>query len=43
MKTKKVTITLTDAQINKAKAKSKEIFGRENLSGFLAMLVEKHA
>jgi len=39
--TKKITITLTEAQQEKAKKASKLLFGRENLSGYLAYLIEK--
>jgi len=42
MKTKKVTITLTEEQQEKAKQISKEMFGRENISGLFAYWVSYH-
>lgn len=39
-KTKKFTITLTQSQADKAKIASKKMFGRENLSGYIAVLLE---
>lgn len=40
-KTKKVTITMTEEQQNKAKKKSKVVLGKQNLSGYIGMLIEK--
>jgi hypothetical protein len=39
--TKKVTITLTDEQQRKARELSKQIFGRENISGWVAVMIEQ--
>lgn len=39
-KTKKVTITLTPEQQAKAKRDSIELFGKENLSGYLQVLIQ---
>jgi hypothetical protein len=41
-KTKKVTITLSPEQQEKAREMSKKLFGRENISGIIAYLIEKH-
>ncbi len=41
MKTKKVTITLTETQQDKARDLSKELFGKENISGYLGYLINK--
>lgn len=40
---KQVTITLTQKHKDLALKLSKEIMGRENLSGFLAYLIEKES
>ncbi len=40
MKTKKVTISLTPEQQDKAKQDSIELFGKENLSGYLQVLIQ---
>lgn len=40
MKTKKVTISLTPEQQNKARSLSKQLFGKENTSGFIGYLIE---
>lgn len=40
MKTKKVTISLTPEQQDKAKKDSIELFGKENLSGYLQVLIQ---
>lgn len=40
MKTKKVTISLTPEQQEKAKKDSVKIFGKENLSGYLQVLIQ---
>jgi hypothetical protein len=39
--TKKVTITLTPEQQEKARSFSKELFGKENISGLVGFLIEK--
>ncbi len=39
-KTKKVTISLTPEQQKKAKVDSKELFGKENLSGYIQVLIQ---
>lgn len=39
-KTKKVTISLTPEQQEKAKQDSIELFGKENLSGYLQVLIQ---
>lgn len=39
-KTKKVTITLSPEQQEKARKMSNKLFGRENISGFVAYLIE---
>ena len=41
MKTKKVTISLTQEQQDKAKKDSVAIFGKENLSGYIQILIKK--
>lgn len=41
-KTKKVTISLTQDQQNKAKKDSVKIFGKENLSGYIQYLIQKY-
>lgn len=41
-KTKKVTITLSPEQQEKAREMSKKLFGRENISGFVAYLIEHY-
>jgi len=40
-KTKKVTITLTNSEKEKAKKLSKKRFGRINLSGMIAILINE--
>ena len=40
MKTKKVTISLTKEQQDKAKKDSIEVFGKENLSGYIQVLIQ---
>lgn len=40
MKTKKVTISITPEQQEKAKQDSKAIFGKENLSGYIQILIQ---
>ncbi len=40
MKTKKVTISLTPEQQTKAKEDSKAVFGKENLSGYIQLLIQ---
>ena len=40
MKTKKVTISLTPEQQEKAKKDSIALFGKENLSGYLQVLIQ---
>jgi hypothetical protein len=40
MKTKKVTISLTQEQQDKAKKDSIEVFGKENLSGYIQVLIQ---
>lgn len=39
--TKKVTITLSPEQQEKARDMSKDLFGRENISGFVGFLIER--
>ena len=39
-KTKKVTISLTSEQQNKAKKDSIEVFGKVNLSGYIQVLIQ---
>ena len=41
MKTKKVTLSLTPDQQDKARSFSKDIFGKENISGFIGFLIER--
>lgn len=41
MKTKKVTISLTPEQQQKAREKSKELFGISNISGYIGYLINK--
>lgn len=38
-KTKKVTITLSPEQQDKARIMSKGLFGKENISGFIGFLI----
>ena len=40
-KTKKVTISLTPEQQGKARYLSKNLFGKENISGFIGFLIER--
>ena len=40
-KTKKVTISLTPEQQEKARFLSKELFGKENISGLVGFLIER--
>lgn len=42
IKVKKVTITLSPDQQVKARQLSKELFGKENISGFIGFLIEKY-
>ena len=37
--TKKVTITLTEKQQEKARKASKKLFGKENISGYIGYLM----
>ncbi|MBP8994849.1 MAG: hypothetical protein KBG30_13715 [Bacteroidales bacterium] len=39
--TKKVTVSLTPEQQDKARSLSKELFGKENISGFVGFLIER--
>ena len=39
--TKKVTISLTPEQQEKARSFSKDLFGKENISGFVGFLIER--
>jgi len=39
--TKKVTITLTEEQQEKARKASKNLFGKENVSGYVGYLIEQ--
>ena len=39
--TKKVTISLTPEQQEKARALSKDLFGKENISGLVGFLIER--
>jgi len=39
--TKKVTITLSPEQQKKARYLSKDLFGKENISGFVGFLIER--
>lgn len=41
MKTKPVTITLTPEQQQAARELSRDLFGRSNISGFIALLIEE--
>ena len=41
-KTKKVTISLTPEQQEQARKHSKVLFGKENISGYIGYLIEKH-
>ena len=41
MGTKKVTISLTPEQQEKARFLSKELFGKENISGLIGFLIER--
>jgi len=41
MKTKKVTISLTPKQQNLARKLSVELFGKENISGYIGYLITK--
>ena len=43
MTTKRVTISLTQKQQDKAKKDSIEIFGKENLSGYIQYLIQKES
>ena len=38
---KKVTITLTEEQIQKAKKNSVKVFGKENMAGYIGYLITK--
>ena len=40
-KTKKVTISLTPEQQEKARSLSKDLFGKENISGLIGFLIER--
>lgn len=39
--TKKVTITLSPEQQEKAREMSRDLFGRENISGLIGFLIER--
>ena len=39
--TKKVTISLTSEQQGKARSLSKDLFGKENISGLIGFLIER--
>lgn len=39
--TKPVTITLTPEQQAKARSLSKQLFGKENISGYIGYLIER--
>ena len=39
--TKKVTISLTPEQQEKARSLSKDLFGKENISGLIGFLIER--
>ena len=39
--TKKVTISLTPVQQEKARSLSKDLFGKENISGLVGFLIER--
>ena len=41
MGTKKVTISLTAEQQEKARSLSKDLFGKENISGLIGFLIER--
>ncbi len=41
-KTKKVTITLSPEQQEKARKQSKALFGKENISGFIGYLIQQY-
>jgi len=41
MATKKVTISLTPEQQDKARSLSNELFGKENISGLVGFLIER--
>ena len=41
MVTKKVTISLTPEQQEKARSLSKDLFGKENISGLVGFLIER--
>ena len=41
MGTKKVTISLTPRQQEKARSLSKDLFGKENISGLIGFLIER--
>lgn len=41
MSTKKVTISLTPEQQEKARSLSKDLLGKENISGFVGFLIER--
>jgi hypothetical protein len=40
--TKKVTISLTPEQQEKARSLSKDLFGKENISGLIAFWINQH-
>ena len=40
-KTKKVTISLTPEQQEKARSLSKDLFGKENISGLIGFLIQR--
>ena len=40
-KTKKVTITLSPDQQDKARSMSMDLFGKENISSFIGFLIER--
>ena len=40
-KTKKVTISLTPEQQDKARSLSKDLLGKENISGLIGFLIER--
>lgn len=39
--TKKVTISITSQQQEKARSLSKDLFGKENISGLIGFLIER--
>lgn len=41
VRTKKVTITISPEQQEKAREMSKDLFGRENISGLIGFLIER--